>query len=349
MRFASLLALFPFLAGAGQFSGTLTDLSGAPLAGVTVTAASGAFSSTSDALGSWNSTVSNGIAQRHSASAPQLRALELQDGRIRLAWQGKDISGRGEAKGTAWAGAPACARNMATTDTLVVRWRNRRLVRLPVSQDSSGIALAIDTAWADDHGLPWNPAIRYGSVSDSAGRTYRTVTIGSRTWMAENLATRGPDTATSLCNGRATCDTFGYLYTWAGAMGFPKAYDRSEAGVNARTVQGACPTGWHVPSLAQWHELISSGMDSSQAGAKLKAVKGWEKNSRWSRDGNGTDAFGFRALPGSYSNGIGGLWWSATEDDAWYARNRGIAAGQTDVSGWGTFKTYAFSLRCVKN
>jgi len=349
MRFASLLALFPFLAGAGQFSGTLTDLSGAPLAGATVTAASGAFSSTSDAQGSWNSAVSNGIALRHSASAPQVRALELQDGRIRLAWRGKDISGRGEAKRATWAGASACARSVATADTLVVRWRDKRLFRLPVSQDSAGIALAVDTAWADDHGRPWNPAIRYASVTDSAGRTYRTVTIGSLTWMAENLATRGADTTTSICYGQATCDTFGAVYTWAGAMGLRKDYDRSEAGVNAYAMRGVCPTGWHVPSLAQWHDLISSGMDSGQAGAKLKAVKGWEKNSLWSRDGNGTDEFGFRALPGSYSNGIGGLWWSATEDDAWYARNRGISADQTAVSGWGTFKTYAFSLRCVKN
>jgi uncharacterized protein (TIGR02145 family) len=142
-----------------------------------------------------------------------------------------------------------------------------------------------------------------GGVSCSAGET---VVIGSQTWMKRNL---NCNVSGSKCynNDPSNCDKYGRLYDWA----------------TAKTV---CPSGWHLPSDAEWTTLTDYVGGLSTAGKKLKATSGW------SNDGNGTDEHGFAALPGGYgvsdgyfSNvGDGGYWWSATEDDAYYAYRRGL-------------------------
>lgn len=141
------------------------------------------------------------------------------------------------------------------------------------------------------------------------GQSYDIVKIGSLTWMAENL---NYETGTSACpdGDSRNCKRLGQLYTW----------------VDAKTV---CPEGWRLPTSADFAELISaaSGDDARPlAGAALKSRDGWFKK------GNGTDEFGFNALPAGYRgaiskaddgtisggkfDGIGGYayFWSATED-----------------------------------
>ncbi|SMG34357.1 fibrobacter succinogenes major paralogous domain-containing protein [Fibrobacter sp. UWB13] len=148
------------------------------------------------------------------------------------------------------------------------------------------------------------------SFTDSRdGRSYNVVKIGDLTWMVENL---NYETETSACpdGDSRNCKRMGRLYTWA----------------EAKTV---CPEGWRLPTSADFAELISaaSGDDARPlAGAALKAKDGWFKK------GNGTDEFGFNALPAGYRvaisksddgtisggkfDGIGGYayFWSATED-----------------------------------
>jgi len=136
-------------------------------------------------------------------------------------------------------------------------------------------------------------------------KTYKYVTIGSQTWMAENLnyAAEG-----SKCykNNDSNCEKYGRLYTWADA-------------------KKACPWGWHLPTNAEWTTLVNyvENADGCNrcAGTKLKSTSGWSKN------GNGTDDYGFSALPGGYGYSDGyfydagyyGFWWSATEGNAYYA------------------------------
>lgn len=148
------------------------------------------------------------------------------------------------------------------------------------------------------------------SFTDSRdGQSYDVVKIGSLTWMAENL---NYETETSACpdGDSRNCKRLGRLYSWA----------------EAKTV---CPEGWRLPTKSDFAELISaaSGDDARPlAGAALKAKDGWFKK------GNGTDDFGFNALPAGYRgaiskaddgtisggkfDGIGGYayFWSATED-----------------------------------
>jgi uncharacterized protein (TIGR02145 family) len=86
-----------------------------------------------------------------------------------------------------------------------------------------------------------------------------------------------------------------------------------------------------------------------KAGKKLKSAAGWNE------DGNGTNDFGFSALPGGsgYSDGsfigagYGGFWWGATEDDAYDARSRGMGYFGEDVGWLVDDKTDLYSVRCV--
>jgi uncharacterized protein (TIGR02145 family) len=155
--------------------------------------------------------------------------------------------------------------------------------------------------------------------------------------MAENLSYAA---AGSKCsNGSSlsdastfTCETYGRLYNWETAM-------------------SACPEGWHLPSDAEWDVLMTAVGGSSTAGTKLKATSGWNNS------GNGTDAYGFAALPvgygssdGSFGNvGYYGLWWSATEYDAYGAYYRGMY--YDDEYAYWNFddKDYLFSVRCLQD
>jgi uncharacterized protein (TIGR02145 family) len=170
----------------------------------------------------------------------------------------------------------------------------------------------------------------YGSVSDGAGKTYKTIEIGAQTWMAENL---NYDVSGSVCydNNPANCAIYGRLYDWATAL----------------TV---CPDGWHLPTDAEWTVLTNYIDGLSTAGTKLKATYGWNQN------GNGTDNYGFAALPGGYgysgnfsSAGNGGSWWSASEDDVGGAYSRYMSYGYENVSAYNSDKTGLFSVRCVKD
>ena len=117
-----------------------------------------------------------------------------------------------------------------------------------------------------------------------------------------------------------------------------------------------CPAGWYLPSDAEWGALVkyvdpnASGDDRNNAGMKLKSTTGWNDG------GNGTDDYDFSALPGGgeyggnfYDAGIRGHWWSVTEDDADYARYRGMYYDEDGVYRNFNFKSYLFSLRCSQD
>jgi uncharacterized protein (TIGR02145 family) len=179
--------------------------------------------------------------------------------------------------------------------------------------------------------------VQYGSPVTYGGETYQTVVIGTQTWMARNL---NYNASGSKCgNGSSlsdentsTCNTYGRLYNWA-------------------TANTVCPSGWHLPSDAEWSTLTS--YVGSNAGTKLKAKSGWNAG------GNGTDEFGFSALPGGngssngkfydYEVGLYGDWWSATEYDASGAYYRYIFYNSATVTRHNIDKSYLFSVRCVQD
>ena len=109
----------------------------------------------------------------------------------------------------------------------------------------------------------------YGSVTDDNGKTYRTVEIGTQTWMAENLAFDRD--GSKVCYDNSNLSKYGRLYNWATAMALP-----SNCNTNTCTVQpkhrGICPSGWHIPSDDDWSVLVNYAGGSNTAGRKLKAT-----------------------------------------------------------------------------
>ena len=151
------------------------------------------------------------------------------------------------------------------------------------------------------------------------GQVYRTTTIEindaeqgidySEVWMAENLNYRylGPtadEDSSSFCydNDPANCTKYGRLYLWSAAMdsaGIIKGNTANGCGYYSEcslsgTVRGVCPKGWHLPSEAEWSALFTAVGGKSAARTKLKSASGWNSS------GNGTDDFGFSALPAGY-------------------------------------------------
>jgi uncharacterized protein (TIGR02145 family) len=162
------------------------------------------------------------------------------------------------------------------------------------------------------------------------GKKYKTVKIGSQTWMAENL---NYNASGSECydNKTENCNKYGRLFDW-------------------KTAKTACPSGWHLPSDGEWTKLTEH-VGSKTAGKQLKAKSGWDSN------GNGTDAHGFAALPGGYRHtdgsfgnaGYYGFWWSSSEDDASYAYFRYMYYDD-DYAGWNGYdKAGGFSVRCLQD
>jgi len=174
------------------------------------------------------------------------------------------------------------------------------------------------------------PALEATSLTDSRdGQKYKIAKIGEQIWMAENL---NYNASGSTCFfDDSDCPKYGRLYDWK----------------TARTV---CPSGWHLPSDAEWQTLANFAGGYEITGRKLKAKSGWYEN-------NGTDDFGFSALPGGYVNSSGnsinsniyGYWWSSSEHNAnnayyWYMfyQSGGVGRDSYDKSD------YLFSVRCLK-
>ena len=181
------------------------------------------------------------------------------------------------------------------------------------------------------------PVIEYGSVSDIEGNTYKSVLIGTQTWMAENLKTSKFNDGTSIpletdnkawinltssgfCwynNDQVTNgNTYGALYNW---------FAISTTTNGSRNV---CPAGWHIPTDTDWTILTTYLEGESIAGGKLKETG----TTHWFKPNTGaTNKTGFTALPGGgrfftyvsgaiiaiFSNyGTDCLFWSSTESDS---------------------------------
>ena len=167
------------------------------------------------------------------------------------------------------------------------------------------------------------------------GKVYKKITIDKQTWMAENLNYAANS---SVCyeNNTGNCEKYGRLYNWA-------------------TAKMACPAGWHLPSDAEWTTLTDNVGGSETAGKKLKSSAGW--NDDEGKSGNGTDDFGFSALPAGYRGSVGdfgyagyrGYWWSATEYGAYDAWCRDMNYDDENVYRYNGNKASLFSVRCVKD
>ena len=167
------------------------------------------------------------------------------------------------------------------------------------------------------------------STQSACAVNFQSKKIGTQTWMTENL---NCETAGGVCydNNPANCTKYGRLYSLVEAM-------------------GACPAGWKLPTDDDWTKLVEHAGGEATAGKKLKATSGWNNN------GNGTDDYGFAALPGGngypdgdfYVAGNCGYWWRAAERGDNIAYGRFMGDDGEYVGRFGSDGPYLYSVRCV--
>ena len=217
------------------------------------------------------------------------------------------------------------------------------------------------------------------TLTDIDGNTYNTVQIGSQCWMKENLKTTKYADGTSISHGTSSASTaywyypnnnssnkpiYGLLYNWKAVM-----HNSASSTSNPSGVQGICPTGWHVPSDAEWTQLtdyVSSqsqyvcGGDNTQIGKALAGTTGWATNTSSITNPcavenapSNNNATGFSAVPagvvtGTYQGfGYGSYFLSATEystSDAFSLSIGGAYAPHSHEP-----KSCGRSVRCIKD
>ena len=182
------------------------------------------------------------------------------------------------------------------------------------------------------------------------GQTYKTVTIGTQTWMAENL---NYETANSYCydDNASYCSKYGRLYTWAAAMDSVGTLSTNGKGCGFGTncsptypVRGVCPEGWHLPTIEEFSTLFTAVVGQSTAGKMLskmlKSTSGW--NDYGGESGNGSDAFAFSALPAGDRDSVGSYY-----DEGDYAYSLDLYCDGEHL--FDDYKYYGLSVRCLKD
>jgi len=234
---------------------------------------------------------------------------------------------------------------------------------IPANKDSVGM------------GIVFNPNLTYGSMSDIDGNSYKTIVIGTQTWMAENLRTtkyNDGNTMPNITNGTAwindtlgafcnynnttnadTINTFGRLYNW---------YT-----VNTGKL---CPINWHVPNNSEWTTLedylIANGYNydgttnDNKIAKSMAGSTGWFSDSQTGSIGNNpftNNSSGFTALPGgdrvnggTFGNvGYYGYFWSSTDDSAYNSDSWYLHFNTSNLYYDPNSKGSGFSVRCLKD
>jgi uncharacterized protein (TIGR02145 family) len=238
------------------------------------------------------------------------------------------------------------------------------------------------TAYGDE--LNFTTESNTGTFIDTRdGNSYNWVRIGDQIWMSENLAwlpAVSPRTGGSLIdeyyyvynyNGtdvetaKSTANylAFGVLYNWTAAMD-----STASSNANPSGIQGACPTGWHLPSNAEWtvlkDYLFNNGYGYEGSGddiaKSLASPNYWNTSATSGTPGNdpaSNNSSGFTVLPaGDRTSGqifsglyLGGEFWSATESSSSNAYYMGVYSSNPSFLRLVSGKLYGYSVRCVKD
>ena len=185
--------------------------------------------------------------------------------------------------------------------------------------------------------------VEYGTLADSRdGKSYKTVVIGGKTWMAENLNFDNSATATgsidsSFCYDGipANCEKYGRLYQEYAAT-------------------AVCPEGWRLPTADDWRDLVNTAKSEfGDDNGSLRAVGEWE-NTIFGDNVTATNASGFSALPAGYRAKTGECDGEGTKAYFWGEDNMNhyawILSNQYDMEKESMQRGYfAYAVRCVKD
>ena len=203
-----------------------------------------------------------------------------------------------------------------------------------------------------------NPDLVYGSVTDIDGNTYRTIVIGNQEWMAENLTVEhyaNGDPIPNVTNSGqwAGLSTGAWCY-YNNDPQFECPYGKLYNCYTVADPRNVCPTGWHVPTDAEYTILTNYLGGVQLVGGKMKStgLQYW-LNPNYAA----TNESGFSGLPGGYRNNGGpfynfgsyGHWWSSTEYLAANAWSRGLYYDGGVVDRGNSSKRSGFSVRCLRD
>jgi uncharacterized protein (TIGR02145 family) len=195
------------------------------------------------------------------------------------------------------------------------------------------------------------------TVTDVDGNSYATVQIGTQCWTQSNLKVskyRNGDNITNITtpnsswqnttsgawcnysNNASNGTTYGKLYNW---------YAVNDS-------RGLCPTGWHVPSDAEWTTLTDHLGGTSVAGGAMKSTTGWNAPNT-----GATNSSGFTGLPGGYRSaaggflgvGLNGIWWSSSDAGSGRAWARRLTYTTAVVFRNRDDSRVGFSVRCARD
>ena len=209
-------------------------------------------------------------------------------------------------------------------------------------------------------GILFNPNLTYGTVTDIDGNKYKTIQIGTKVWMAENLKVTKLNDGTAISfesSNNSWMTKVNPLYCWynndiENKNTYGALYNRHT--VNTGKL---CPIGWHVSTDSNWSTLTNNTGGDNNAAIKLKEAG----NGHWSgASSNSTNSSGFTALPGGirYENGAfsglkdNGTWWCTNPENyafsSWY-RQMFYNANDIQKYGLNFSPQLGLSVRCVKD
>ena len=203
-----------------------------------------------------------------------------------------------------------------------------------------------------------NPNKTYGTVTDVDGNTYKTIQIGTQTWMAENLKTTKYRNGTPIPNVTDNTqwqnNTNGAYCSYENNASNDCPYGKLYNWYAVTNTNQLCPTGWHVPTNAEWTTLTTFLGGESVAGGKMKSTG----TQYWITPNTGaTNSSGWSGLPGGDRDpngrfdkiGLEGYWWSSTKREVSSIWIRGLVYG-IDAAGIGYLDSWSgFSVRCLKD
>ncbi|MEY4144200.1 MAG: Chitodextrinase precursor, partial [Bacteroidota bacterium] len=199
------------------------------------------------------------------------------------------------------------------------------------------------------------PVCPTSTVRDTMGNIYPTIAIANQCWMGANLRTsrfKNGDIIAFPLTAQSWSSTFTPAHgIYNNSATNDSVYGRLYNAYAAADSRGLCPTGWHVPTDAEWNSLATALGGSLTAGFALKSTSGWASL------GNGNNSSGFSALPAGFRRETGAYdgilshayWWSSTTvpTNSANAYHRRVSFNAQNLYRDNSDKRLGYSIRCI--
>jgi uncharacterized protein (TIGR02145 family) len=262
-------------------------------------------------------------------------------------------------KTVTWSIASGTEKASINSTGLITALDNGTSTARATANDGSGVygtlMITITNQSVPGTGIIFNPNLTYGSVSDIDGNLYKTIQIGTQTWMAENLKylpSVNPSSSGSQSSARYY--VYGYQGTNVSEAKVTANYQTYGVLYNLPAALNGCPTGWHLPTSTELAALTTYLGGESVAGGKLKEIN----TGHWTAPNTGaTNESGYTALPsgvrlidGTFSAlGTDCHYWSSSPVNTSTNWGRDLIYNNANFPPNDFNKDHGLSVRCIKD